>query len=318
MNFAKSSLCYNNWHFFTVTTVYYNTSLVDWTLYHSHRLRVLYFYSSSTRLAPEGNFSSWQAAVSMAACENLLMRAITKLYYRGQQSDRHIPWCNIIDDISHDATSSTDYNNYILWYIINITKSISGPNLTSLRQWLRLIFDMGGPMNIFNEYMGGLKIYLRQWLRLIFDIGGTMNIFNEYMGGLKIYLVGDAVKCRSSRLPLWCRMSIVEAAVVMSNVDRRSCRCDVDRRSCRCDVECQSSKLPLWCRMSIVEAAIVMSNVDRRSCRCDVKCRSSKLRWYRMTGLSFLNGAVDTVTLNYVFWKTLINKQRSKISNFKF
>ena len=62
--------------FFTDTTVYYNTSLVDWTLYHSHRLRVLYFYSSSTRQlfsAPEGNFSSWQAAVSMTSCKNLLM-----------------------------------------------------------------------------------------------------------------------------------------------------------------------------------------------------------------------------------------------------
>ena len=38
---------------------------------------VLYFYSSSTRQlfsAPEGNFSSWQAAVSMTSCKNLLMR----------------------------------------------------------------------------------------------------------------------------------------------------------------------------------------------------------------------------------------------------
>ena len=33
---------------------------------------------------------------------------------------------------------------------------------------------MGGPMNIFDEYMGGLKIYSRQWLRLIFNIGGTI------------------------------------------------------------------------------------------------------------------------------------------------
>ena len=53
-----------------------------------------------------------------------------------------------------------------------------------------------------------------------------MNIFNEYMGGLKIYLLGDAVKCRSSS---------VEAAVVavMSNVDRPVCRCggDVECRS---------------------------------------------------------------------------------------
>ena len=65
--------------------------------------RVLYFYSSSSKLRLSsyfqrpGNFSSWQAAVSMATCENSLMRATTKLYYRRQQSARHIPWCNYID-----------------------------------------------------------------------------------------------------------------------------------------------------------------------------------------------------------------------------
>ena len=87
--------------------------------------------------------SSWQAAVSMATCENSLMRATTKLYYRRQQSARHI---------SRDATSSTD-DNYILRYILNITTSISGPNLTCSRQWHRLIFDMGGPMNKYNIWV---------------------------------------------------------------------------------------------------------------------------------------------------------------------
>ena len=177
----------------------------------------------------------------------------------------------------------------IIIYILNITKSISGPNLTCSRQGHRLIFDMGGPMNIYIEYMGGLKLYSNQYF--------VRNKFTVYIDDALVFVstvdrlaavvavmsnvdcrsCRCGIECRSSKLPLGPRiMSIVEAAVVVSNVDRQGSRCssDIDRSSkaqgCRCGVKCRSSRLPLWRQMLIVEAAVLASNVDRRGCRCSV------------------------------------------------
>ena len=137
----------------------------------------------------------------------------------------------------------------------------------------RLIFDMGGPMNIYNEYMGGLEIYSNQYF--------VRNKFTVY---IPVPSVDDALAFVSTTveivwLPLWRRStsnrrSLWRSSIESSIVDRRQSAI-VDRIVDRCGVD----------RHRIVDAAVaalisidrqelrvaaVTSIVDHRGCRCGV------------------------------------------------